>query len=302
MVRPMVSRSASFGAELNLRLCYYQIVAGLFIWDAFSDRRTGQSFAIATGSHHRSHIYLCWKLELILLHEFFIFVMSNVLSFPCPSWVLEAAVAQLVVSRLLSSNGCTWHITSFLRQFIPSCLPFNFFSQGCGFDDFPYPTRWLELFALRSPAQWSSSRSLRMCSPSWYIATISRLCALHHLTLLCFTPSRASVLYTISRLCALHHLTPLCFTPSHASLLYTISRLCALHHLTPLCFTPSHSSLLYTISRLCALRHSRFCALHHLAPLCFTPSHSSLLYTISRLCALHNPTPLCFTPSRASVL
>jgi hypothetical protein len=39
----------------GLDLYYCQTVAGLFMWSALSDERTGLSFAIATGPRQRSH-------------------------------------------------------------------------------------------------------------------------------------------------------------------------------------------------------------------------------------------------------
>jgi hypothetical protein len=39
-------------------LCYYMTVAGLLMWGALSDERTGLSFAIATGPHQRSNSWV----------------------------------------------------------------------------------------------------------------------------------------------------------------------------------------------------------------------------------------------------
>jgi hypothetical protein len=65
MLRPTVSRPVGQSASLawnkapicGLRPDFYyrHTVAGLLIWDAFSDERTGLSFTIAAGPRQRSY-------------------------------------------------------------------------------------------------------------------------------------------------------------------------------------------------------------------------------------------------------
>jgi hypothetical protein len=43
---------------LTTRFCYCQAVAGLLMWGALSDERTGLPFATAAGPHQRSHSWL----------------------------------------------------------------------------------------------------------------------------------------------------------------------------------------------------------------------------------------------------
>jgi hypothetical protein len=53
MLRPTVSRPVYLGVKLHVRprpdFCYCQSVAGLLMWGALSDERTGLSFTIAAG-------------------------------------------------------------------------------------------------------------------------------------------------------------------------------------------------------------------------------------------------------------
>jgi hypothetical protein len=54
MLRPMVSRPVYLGIK-HPSGAYDQTVAGLLIWRALSDERTGLSFIIAAGPRQRSH-------------------------------------------------------------------------------------------------------------------------------------------------------------------------------------------------------------------------------------------------------
>jgi hypothetical protein len=62
MLRPTVSRPVSWnkapiwGLRPDFSCC--QTVAGLLIWGALSDERTGLSFTIAPGPHQRSHSWV----------------------------------------------------------------------------------------------------------------------------------------------------------------------------------------------------------------------------------------------------
>jgi hypothetical protein len=55
MLRPTVSRSVCLGVKPHLELKLSQTVAGLLMWGAQFDERTGPSFTIAAGPHQRSH-------------------------------------------------------------------------------------------------------------------------------------------------------------------------------------------------------------------------------------------------------
>jgi hypothetical protein len=61
MLRPTVSRPVCLGTKHHLGsrpdLNYCLTVAGLLIWGALSDERTGLSFAIATGPRQRYHFW-----------------------------------------------------------------------------------------------------------------------------------------------------------------------------------------------------------------------------------------------------
>jgi hypothetical protein len=60
---------------------YSRTVAGLFLWAALSDKRTGLSFIIAVGPRQRCHIHRPWTLTDILFMSFnTVFVMAIILS------------------------------------------------------------------------------------------------------------------------------------------------------------------------------------------------------------------------------
>jgi hypothetical protein len=66
MLRPTVSRPVCLGIK-HAPEAYSQTIAGLLMWDALSDKRTGLSFTIAAGPRQRSNfrgtVFYCLRLE-----------------------------------------------------------------------------------------------------------------------------------------------------------------------------------------------------------------------------------------------
>jgi hypothetical protein len=70
MLRPTVSRPVCLGKEhpfgaLRSDLYYCQTVAGLFVWGALSDERTGLSFTRVTVSSNKSVVCTIYTLHVI---------------------------------------------------------------------------------------------------------------------------------------------------------------------------------------------------------------------------------------------
>jgi hypothetical protein len=91
MLRPTVSQPVCLGIKapiwgLRPDLCYCQTVAGLFMWGALSDERTGLSFTIAAGPRQRSHCESRGTRDRILLSQIWDFPFRRLLRLAGLRW------------------------------------------------------------------------------------------------------------------------------------------------------------------------------------------------------------------------